>query len=220
MRYAILLALLSGQPQTGGIASPEAGSVPRPFHEIHRDMRALLRAEATARTKPARAAAVYQLTQIYTEIRRDPRLDTSDTLKSYKARLWGRLTQVRDQIRKELSRQQRRRDRSAKSSDDDQLSAVARSLADALSLVGGSSGGPARLLSQVDGSFGGGAIPDYGPELVSLIQRTIVPEFWDVHGGPGTIVYYRPLMVLVVRATDDVHHRLGGVVRGVRRAGK
>ena len=220
MRFAILLALLSGPAQPDSLWAADAEMTRRPFHEIHRDVRALLRREATARTKPERAAAVVRLTQIYTEIRLDPRLETSDTLKEYKARLWGRLTKVKDDIRRDLSRQQRHRGRSANSTGDNQANAVAKSLVDTLVLVGGSSGGPAKLLSQVDGSFGGGAIPDYGPDLVSLIRRTIVPEFWDVHGGPGTIVYYRPLMVLVVRATDDVHHRIGGVVRGVRESGK
>jgi hypothetical protein len=59
---------------------------------------------------------------------------------------------------------------------------------------------------------GRGVRDDYGPLLVALIERTIAPEFWDVNGGPGTIVYYRPLRVLVVHATIDVHHRIGGVI--------
>ena len=53
-------------------------------------------------------------------------------------------------------------------------------------------------------SRGGRAIPDYGPRLVALIERTIAPDSWDVHGGSGTIVYYRPLRVLVVQATSTV----------------
>jgi hypothetical protein len=61
--------------------------------------------------------------------------------------------------------------------------------------------------------------PDWGAALVSLIERTIAPDFWDVHGGPGTIVYYRPLHALVVRATDDVHGRVGRVLTDLRAAG-
>jgi hypothetical protein len=93
---------------------------------------------------------------------------------------------------------------------------VTQSLADHLALAGSTLGGPAAVFGQANagpGAMGGGAGPfDYGPSLVDLIQRTIVPDFWDVNGGPGTIVYYRPLMCLVVRATSDVHHRLGGTL--------
>jgi hypothetical protein len=63
---------------------------------------------------------------------------------------------------------------------------------------------------------GGDGVPDNGQALVDLIQRTIHPDFWDVNGGPGTILYYRPLRCLVVRATDEVHGNVGGAVRGLR----
>ena len=59
---------------------------------------------------------------------------------------------------------------------------------------------------------------DY-PDLVELIQNTISPEFWDVVGGPGTIMYYRPLLAIVVRATSEVHHQVGGAMDALRRAG-
>ena len=78
---------------------------------------------------------------------------------------------------------------------------AADSLATSLSLLDKSQGGPARLMA-----FGGGPGPiDWGPDLVDLIERTINPAFWDVVGGPGSIVYYRPLQCLVVRATAEVH---------------
>jgi hypothetical protein len=88
-------------------------------------------------------------------------------------------------------------------------------MADQLSLIGYSLGGPGKVFSQ------GGAMgpPDYGPALVELIQRTIAPGFWDVNGGPGTIVYYAPLRALVVRATGEIHGNLRGALGGLRRAG-
>jgi len=64
------------------------------------------------------------------------------------------------------------------------------------------------------------AIPDYGPSLVALIERTIAPEFWDTNGGPGSIVYYQPLMCLVVRATSEIHHLIGGATGALRAAGR
>ena len=53
--------------------------------------------------------------------------------------------------------------------------------------------------------------------LIDLIQTTIAPETWEVNGGRGTIRYYSPLQVLVVRQTGEVHHQLGGVVGQLRR---
>jgi hypothetical protein len=70
-------------------------------------------------------------------------------------------------------------------------------------------------------AFGGAAVPpDFGPDLVALIERTINPSFWDVAGGPGTVIYYRPLHCIVVRATSEVHGQIGGLVGDLRAAGR
>jgi hypothetical protein len=70
--------------------------------------------------------------------------------------------------------------------------------------------------ARTSGAKGGAAVRDSGQELVDLIQTTIAPDSWDVNGGPGSIVYYQPLRVLVVRQTDRVHELLGGAVGGLR----
>jgi hypothetical protein len=67
------------------------------------------------------------------------------------------------------------------------------------------------------GFFGGGQ--DEGEELVELIQAVIAPNSWDVNGGPGAIYYYRPLRVLVIRQTSEVHGDVGDVFGQLRRAG-
>lgn len=98
---------------------------------------------------------------------------------------------------------------------------VTDSWSDLLALTGASQGGPLWLIlegSASGGRPGGPAVPgDWGPVLVDLIQRTIHPDFWDVQGGPGTIVYYAPLHCLVVRATAEVHGDVGVVIGGLRR---
>lgn len=68
-------------------------------------------------------------------------------------------------------------------------------------------------------ALGGGTVNDHAQELIELIQRTIRPNSWDVHGGQGTMFYFRPLMALVVRATSEVHGDVGGLLRALRRAG-
>ena len=55
---------------------------------------------------------------------------------------------------------------------------------------------------------------------MELIQRTIAPASWDVNGGPGTIQYWRPGRALVVRQTDEMHERIGDVLKQLDRAGR
>jgi len=62
---------------------------------------------------------------------------------------------------------------------------------------------------------GGGAIDARGAEeLIELITTTIDPETWEVHGGKGSIFYFSNFRVLVVRQTQDVHAKLGGILGG------
>ncbi len=51
---------------------------------------------------------------------------------------------------------------------------------------------------------------DNAKQIVDAIQTTIEPETWSINNGPGK-VYFDPLrMVLVVKATAEVHYMLGG----------
>lgn len=53
--------------------------------------------------------------------------------------------------------------------------------------------------------------------LIELIETTIAPESWQSAGGLGSISYYRPLKVLVIRNTAEVHGQLGGALQQLRR---
>ena len=198
-----------------GPASTQAKA--RRYHEINRDLRALLREQAIAKTPNQQTVVIRKLVALYAEISRHPDLVTSDTLKSYRIKLRGRLVRIQQELERDIARHEKQAGRRA----NDGISrarladAATQAMADQLSLVGYSLGGPGKVFSQ------GGAMgpPDYGPALVELIQRTISPGFWDVNGGPGTIVYYAPLRALVVRATGDIHGNLRGALGGLRRAG-
>lgn len=61
--------------------------------------------------------------------------------------------------------------------------------------------------------------PDYGPQLADLIQTVVAPSTWERNGGPGSIYYYRPRQVLVIRQTGQVHEDIGDVVEQLRQAG-
>jgi len=76
------------------------------------------------------------------------------------------------------------------------------------------------------GAFGGGAFGGNdalekaadanGADLVDLIQKTVDPPSWDVNGGPGSIMYFNNLRVLVVRQTGDGQEDVGGMLGGLR----
>jgi hypothetical protein len=192
-------------------AEPERTEItaaePRQLFEIHKELRQLLRDEAVGKERKAWEATVVKLVGIYGEITRDPRLSTSDSLNGYRVKLRSRLVKVQKRLERELG-SQRKTDAGA-----------GRSLAasSGASSSGASSSGSSNSGKSPQAGAAGGAAFDSGLALVELIQRTISPEFWDVNGGPGTIVYYRQWHALVVRATPQIHRRIGGAVRGVRK---
>jgi hypothetical protein len=198
---------------TAVCGADDLGSSPpaaRGLHEYHADISDLLKREALAKDPHVRAAAVVS----------DERFTTSDKLKEYRSRLWSRLSKVKTELKQQLAREARQANEPADDIDvlataDPAAVAAADSLASSLSLLDQAQGGPGRLLS-----FGGGALIDAnGRALVDLIERTINPAFWDVVGGPGTIVYYAPLQCLVVRATSEIHGQVGRLADDLRAAG-
>lgn len=64
----------------------------------------------------------------------------------------------------------------------------------------------------------GGSEQQNVAELISLIEATIEPDSWTSRGGKGSISYFSKLKVLVVRQRAEVHHQIGGLLGGVRRA--
>jgi hypothetical protein len=211
---ALLLAAEGSPPVTDSVVSEQEAipSSPRLIAEIERDMTAALRQEAVARSQ--RGAAVQRLCEIHAAIVSDPRYATSDTLKSYRAKLWSRLTKVKQDLRRDVARDTGKPAADPASEQAMRLSAA--SMADALSLADSAAGAPTGLLAR-----GGAAqIESNAQALIELIERTIDPDFWDVNGGPGTIFYYPNLQCLVIRATGEVHGKIGGVLGGVRDAGR
>lgn len=69
------------------------------------------------------------------------------------------------------------------------------------------------------GAMGGRAVSDHGPELVELIETVIAPNTWEKNGGFGSIFYFAPLHVIVVRTTGDVHGNIGNAIGNLRAAG-
>lgn len=214
-----LVAADGGLP--GGAAAPVTPAVtPRRYHEIEHDLTEALRAETRAKTPEARAAAVRRMCQLYGELAADPRLEASDVLKSYKAKLWSRMTRIKRELEQRLARQSGGLPGRAPSEAESQaIQEAATSLASQVDYSNYTLGGPSYVLAHSGAAFGGGSASDHAQELIDLIQRTISPQSWDVNGGQGSMFYFRPLMALVVRATSEVHGDVGGLLEALRRAG-
>lgn len=220
MSILLLAVTLAVAPIDADEASADQ---PRRFHIIQKDIHTAIRG-AMSKNKPERADAVRAMTVLYREVMLDPRRETSPTLQQYKTQLWSRMTKVKKELQREIARENRAtakqsRKQPAKKLPDRQINRTSQSLAEQMALVGYSLGGPGQLLSEGGGAFGGGPRDD-GAALVELIERTISPKSWNVNGGSGSIVYYAPLRVLVVRATSEVHGNVRGIVGGLREAGK
>lgn len=172
----------------------------RAFHEIEKDIASALRLESAATIPTQREAAVLQLTELYREIMTDQRLLTSPTLNNYRIKLRARLLNI-------LKSMQYAARHKIANKYAGQTSSLLDTLQRHLLRSSAAMGGANRMLQ---GNAAQG-VPDYGPALVNLIKTTISPKFWDINGGPGVIVYYPPLRLLVIRATSDIHYQIGGL---------
>lgn len=74
---------------------------------------------------------------------------------------------------------------------------------------------PARRVGSPLASAAGPETVARANQLIRLIQSTVCPESWDVNGGKGSIGFYEPLNVLVVRASAEVHGQVGGTLPNV-----
>jgi hypothetical protein len=217
---SIALGLVMVAADAGSSVAESAPAAVRRYHEIERDMTDALRSEARAATSAARAAAVRKMCAVYRELATDSRLEGSDALRSYKAKLWSRMTRIQRELEQRVARQSGSATGRA-SSEAESLTRrdVAAGLTADLSYSQHTLGGPGDVLEHNGGAYGGGAVNDHAQELIDLIQRTISPNSWDVNGGLGSMFYYRRLMALVVRATSEAHGDVGGLLEALRRAG-
>ena len=171
----------------------------RPFHEIEKSVANALRLESAATIPTQREAAILRLTELYREIMTHERLLTSPTLNSYRVKVRARLLKILKSM-----------EYAARHKTTNKYSNHVSSLFDILQQhLRRSSNAMGGANSMLQGNAAQG-VQDYGPALVNLIKTTISPKFWDINGGPGVIVYYPPLRLLVVRATSEIHYKIGG----------
>ena len=183
-------------------------------YELRKAVRGALRREAVE-TGAKQHTAVRDLVRLYKQLQADKKIAPNDRERlriKVRSRLmtFARETSAATAKRKRIQRGRERRanrGRKAKLARPATIGLSDRARHILAQQVGGLAGGM--------GGAGGG-LKDDGEELVELIQTVISPGHWEVNGGPGSIVYYRGLHVLIVRASDDVHGNLGNVLDNLR----
>jgi hypothetical protein len=212
------------EPRQDSIAA-DANVTPQKPQELRNAIRETMRREATTDDPAERAEAIRELTGLFTEIRRDTQL-AQDERKRLHALVWSRLTRIKKELKAKIAREQRSAKRVRPKADDTILldaqadQQLVAAMGQQFSMASQLTGGPAAVVARCGEAFGGRpGTADYGEELVELIERTIAPETWESAGGNGSIYYFYPLKVLVIRQTGEVHGHTSGLLDGLRRAG-
>lgn len=198
----------------------------RKIGDYRRALKAFMKNSKRAGQPEIQRAAIYNLCQIHFYIVNDPRFADSQQLQGMRVVAANRLKAYSRQVRNEHLRDER--NKSAKDTTepvDQSQPALSDSEYDygtdeaayqTIAANGTFSGGPQQLF----GYLGGNSAPpwDHGDELVRLIENTINPDFWQRNGGEGRIHYFRPLRVLVVGASSQVHDDTLELLRKLRYA--
>lgn len=174
--------------------------------------------------------AIFNLCELHWELVNDPRLETNQQVQGFRVVIANRLEAFAKEVEKQQLRSARLAWQNRKNGSDetrneetrsnappterkvsdsagpshvDEGEAMYQSSSDAYYSMGQLTGGPNQLFGYAGGRLG----PpwDHGPDLVNLIQNTINPDFWRANGGNGVIHYFRPLRVLVIGASTQVH---------------
>ena len=204
----------------------------RSVTEIRKDLRVAMKAEAPFRSRKGRADgmiagseahvdSIARLLGLHCEMVRHSTFVDGFALRESRSLLQSRLVRIARAIERDTAKQPAAKPGSKVIPAIFELIPV---LAQRLGQAGGG-GGPAGAGGGGIGAGGqggfqaAGQLPDFGPDLVNLIQRVISPETWEDVGGPSTIVYYAPLHAIVVRGTMETHERIIQLLWDLRAAG-
>jgi len=201
----------------------------RPIGDIRRDMEAFAKRTKNKDDQDEQVAGVIDLCILHYEIVNDPRFETNDRLKSFRAITATRLKKVKKEVELALKRQARAEKKSKRikhaqasnaqdqiarsEADDGEMSFATyhEIVANEFESMSQFTGGPVRLWS-----YAGGPQCDYGEDLVTLITNTINPDFWRSNGGEGVIEYYQPLRIIVVSGTAQTQDEITDLLRRFR----
>ncbi len=201
--FLLVSVALMSPPSTGEAvaddpskAAAEAPALsPKELREAYRQA-----VRISHRSEPAKS--VPRLVKTYRLLQRDVKMSNRERT-DLKFRLRTRMIVAGNKIIEKVRRDMKKRKREAAKAKREKKKAAKQS---------GPTGQPSDYASSKakDEGASGGGDEDEGEELVELIRTVIAPDSWDVAGGPGAIVYYKPLKVLVIRQTQEIHWLIGG----------
>jgi hypothetical protein len=216
---ALSQAVACGATPTSESKAPaSAKKEPRSLTAIQTDIRAALTAEAKSRRKGDNAPDVLRLVDLYLEMATHPERDKSAMLNELGQQVRARLVTIRDRSNRQIADAKRaEKIRKAPATVATPVATPKDDRVLAQQLPAQNAGNARQGVGQgmvVNGIQRPSGLPaDMGPDLVALIEATISPATWNINGGPGAIVYYTPLHVLVVAAPQNVHEEIAGVIR-------
>jgi hypothetical protein len=201
-------------PQTKSKPDLATKQPARSLTAIQTDVRAALTAEAKSRRDSNSVPQILRLVDLYLEMATHPKRDKSAMLDELGQQVRSRLVTIRDRINRQIT-DAKRADKSRKASGAAAAPQENRVLAQQVPApnAGNARQGIGQGLAVTGIQRPAGLPADMGPELVALIEAAISPATWNINGGPGAIVYYAPLHVLVVAAPQNVHEEIAGVIR-------
>lgn len=236
--HSIVVALLAAAPAAspeqssaqGQPAASRTDSHERMPQQLRDAVHEAMRRQATAKGAE-QAAAVQKLAAVYRELTTSTQLPSREQ-RELRALVRSRLARTSQTLERELAKAEAA-DRKHPAPPGDRGAGRDRAAAGALlAQVQGIPGAPQpnpQAGPNNRQAFGPGA--QFAPrgqalagmtaqnaqQLIDLIQTTIAPASWDINGGLGTIVYFEPKQVLVIRQTGDVHDQVGAAIGGLRR---
>jgi len=223
----LVVALVGVLPAAGPAETPsppvaKTQAAERTPRELRQAVHEALRAQATTKGA-AQEAAVRKLTALYRELSESTTLTDEERLQ-LRGTVRSRLLRTGDALAQQIAKDDARRRPAA--GEDRPGGRAAAILAQQVNPAGG----PRNNAAAPNLAQGGRGAQAAGPggawaaakaqnaqELVDLIQSTIAPSSWDVNGGLGTIRYFEPAQVLVIRQTDGVHEQIGPAVEQLRK---
>jgi hypothetical protein len=211
---SVLVALLAAIPT----ASAAVETDERPPHEVRQDVHTALRSQAST-TGAAQETAVHQLLALYHELQASTRFS-----ESAQKQLSGLVRNRLQRIQRTLARDaEQPLDRSAPADSPPQRALLAQipGIRAAQAPQPAPAAGnlpPQRAFGNRAGQVNAlnAATARNAENLIELIETTIAPKSWQSVGGPGTIVFFSPSQVLVVRQTDGVHAQVGAAIQNLR----
>ncbi|MCE9547878.1 MAG: hypothetical protein K8T25_20595 [Planctomycetia bacterium] len=230
MTGIILLTLvLSAPPEptsqsTTPAVSPITEAAPQTLAQWRAAVHDVLRTQATAKDID-QPAAVLRLGLLYRQLTQATELEPGKATGLEKKRLQnmlrGRLARLKEQVPMDLKLRLARVNAIERRAKSEKQPELLDKIHDDRAVLAQWQGALAQFAPPAaqGGGNNGGAMPDDGQRLVDVIQAVVTPDFWDVNGGPGAVIYYPSLHALIVRGTTETHENVAGLLDALRRAG-